>query len=61
MVNTAQTSASHRATNKIALKVAIKALRGTKSSMTASTEDKINCNLHEGKCAIKTDDGNVTS
>ena len=53
MVNTAQTSASHRATNKIALKVAIKALRGTKSSMTASTEDKINCNLHEGKCAIK--------
>jgi hypothetical protein len=29
--------------------------------MKASTEDKINCSLHEVKGAIKTDDGNVTS
>src|ERR1035441_1696762 len=41
MVNTAQTSESHGTTNEIALKAAIQALRGARSHMKTSTEDKV--------------------
>ena len=61
MVNSAQTSASHGATNKIALKAAIQALRGQRRTMTTSTEDKIKGRLHEVKGAIKEEAGKVTN
>jgi uncharacterized protein YjbJ (UPF0337 family) len=60
-VNIAQTSASHGATNKIALKAAIQALRGERRTMTTSTEDKIKGRLHEVKGAIKSEAGKVTN
>ena len=61
VVNTAQTSESHGTTNEIALKAAIQALRGARSNMKTSTEDKIKGSLHEVKGAIKEQAGKVTN
>jgi uncharacterized protein YjbJ (UPF0337 family) len=60
-VNSAQTSASHGATNEIALKAAIQALRGLRRNMTTSTEDKNKGRLREVKGAIKSEAGKVTN
>jgi uncharacterized protein YjbJ (UPF0337 family) len=61
MVNSAQTSASHGATNEIARKAAIQALRGARSNMKTSTEDKIKGCCHEVKGAIKEEVGKITN
>jgi uncharacterized protein YjbJ (UPF0337 family) len=61
MVNSAQTSESHRAINKIALKAAINALQGARRKMKTSTEDKIKGSCHEVKGAIKEEVGKVTN
>jgi uncharacterized protein YjbJ (UPF0337 family) len=60
-VNSAQTSASHGATNEIAIKAAIQALQGQRRTMTTSTEDKIKGRLHEVKGAIKSEAGKATN
>lgn len=60
MVNNAQTSGGYKATNRIALKAEIQALRGARRKMKNSTEDKIKGSLHEVKGAIKEKVGKVT-
>jgi uncharacterized protein YjbJ (UPF0337 family) len=61
MVNSAQTSASHGATNEIALKAAIKLYGEQGANMKTSTEDKVKGSLHEVKGAIKEEAGKVTN
>jgi uncharacterized protein YjbJ (UPF0337 family) len=61
MVTFAQTSASPRDTNEIALEDAIQILRGWRRYMTNSTEDKIKGRVHEVKGAIKEEAGKATN